>query len=78
MVREMRVPSSSSSNSVNNLSGRVIQPENAENAENVQELTNSDWLNPYAFFKMCIRGIVSVLTLEDLLAAKSVYECCST
>jgi hypothetical protein len=75
MVREMRVPSSSSSNSVDRWLRQVIRFDNVEAA---RELTNGDWLNPDAFLKMCIRGIVSIFTLEDLLAAKSVYECCST
>ena len=44
--------------------------------ENIEARTNSDRLDPDAFFKMCVCRIISVLALENFFAAKGVYECC--
>lgn len=50
----------------------------SDKARDIGELTNGNWLNPNTFLKMRICCIVSVLTVEHLFAAQSVYKCCST
>lgn len=74
MVREMRVPSSSSSNSVAD-SQHVYFEELA--VETPIELTNCDGLYPDALFNVRIGGIVGVLAGQDVLAAEGVDKCCS-
>jgi hypothetical protein len=73
IVKEMRVPSSSNSNStiplVSLLSGQ----------EDLSEIrTNGDGLDLDAFLEVCIGRIISILSLEDLLPAEGVHKCSSS
>lgn len=73
MVKEMRVPSSSSSNS-------------RQNREQLLHLvmievcirTNSDWLDPDTLFNVCILGIIGVFALENFPSTESVDKGCPT
>lgn len=69
MVREIRVPSSSSSSSARKSESTrivyVIQDERP---------TNCDGFDPHTLFDVCVFGIISILVLEDLLATEGVDE----
>ena len=76
IVSEIRVPSSSSSNSGRNASA-VVQASTLAYCL-IQQPTNSDWLDLYTLFNMRGGWVVRVFVLEDFLATESVYECSSS
>jgi hypothetical protein len=71
IVREMRVPSSSSSSSVQDIS---ICPRLEALAETARH-TDSDGLDLDTLLGSSIADIVALLVLEDVLAAERVDEC---
>ncbi len=74
MVREMRVPSSSSSSSeaIDTSISPTCAPDLTALSKGLR--TNSDWLYPNSFLKMSVRGIVRILALKDSSAAEGVHE----
>lgn len=69
MVRDIRVPSSSSSNSAESQFNIRSQKAGIWTAR-----TNCDGLDADSFFDVSVGGIIGVLALEDLLSAESVDE----
>ena len=63
MVKEMRVPSSSSSNS------KSIISDLFPNENTIVLRTNGDWLNSDTFLEVCVRRVIGILSLEDFLSA---------
>ena len=73
MVRDTRVPSSSSSSSV-----CYVRPSSALFVCPRLPPTNSDRLDPHSFLEVSVARVVCVLGLEDSFAAKGIDEGGST
>lgn len=76
MVSEMRVPSSSSSSSTQMAVSWF--PSQTRHPNYHQLLTDSVWLNANALLQVSVGWVVGILSLKDLLPAKSVDERCAT
>jgi hypothetical protein len=75
MVKEIRVPSSSSSSSV--ISSQYSQPTIGAMRGTVQ-LTDGNGLNADTLLEVSVGSIVGVLALQNLLSTESVDESCAS
>jgi hypothetical protein len=75
MVKEIRVPSSSSSSSA--ISSQYSQPTIGAMRGMVQ-LTDGNGLNTDTLLEVSVGSIVGILALQNLLSAESVDESCAS